>query len=156
MPSFLQFGELCRVAILAYIVAEIVLEGCLDWIMALDALRIHISSGGPVGMLDTVTGVALIGRGGMVLMAVGAVLPAVRSHVQTSGFIGVTVRTLLIGYLMLPVGGVRIVAVKTCWIFEIVLCAMTICALGRNVDFRFAIRIVAGLAGRPRMLSSSN
>jgi hypothetical protein len=156
VPTFLQLGELCRVAILADLIAEVVLEGRLDGIMAFDTLRIHISSRGPVGMLYTVTGVALIGGGGMVLMAVGAVLPAVRSHVQTKGFIAVTVRTLLIGYLVFPVGGVRIVAVKTGRIIKIVLCAMAICALGRYIDFRFAIRIVACLAGRPRMLSSSN
>lgn len=113
VPTILELCELCRVTVLADLIAEIVLEGGLDGIMAIETLRVHITSDCPVVMLDTVAGIALIGRRGMVLVTIGAVLPAVRAHIETSGLIGVTGRTLLVGYLMFPVGCMRVMTIKT-------------------------------------------
>jgi hypothetical protein len=55
VPTFLQLGELCRVTVLTDFVAEIVLEGRLYRIVAVNTFRINITSGCPVGMLDTMT-----------------------------------------------------------------------------------------------------
>jgi hypothetical protein len=135
VATLLKLQELGRMAILADLVAQIVFESGSNRIVAIETLWILISSTRPVAVLDAMARVALIRRSGVILMAVRTILPAVGAHIQFGGFIGMTVRTLLVCDFMFPSSCVRIVTIDAGGVVKVVFLAVAICALGGDVDF---------------------
>ena len=154
MTSILQFLELGGMAVLAEIVRYVVFEARVHRLMAFKAFWVLVPTGDPLAVLAPMARVTSVGHDAVVPVAVRTVLPAVRSHVQLHGLVGVAVRTEVIGHVMLETSGVRVMAVDTLWISVVVLAPMAEVALHDYLELGYDRRIVASRAWPFRMLPS--